>query len=98
MTEVYDAIRLMIREEVKKAIAETRQESQTVWLSQQEAAAYCGVNVATIRKWHGEGLNPNRVGKVCRYKRDELDAFLSKDKPQASISLRVKEILTRKAG
>lgn len=48
------------------------------WLSTAEAAYYLGVATQTLYKWRwlGEGPPAARAGRVVRYRRTELDAWL----------------------
>lgn len=48
------------------------------WLSTAEAAYYLGVSTHTLYKWRwlGEGPSAARVGRVIRYRRPALDAWL----------------------
>lgn len=48
-------------------------------LPPKEAAAYCGVTVATLAKWRQLGTGPSysaALGRDPRYHLDDLDAFL----------------------
>jgi transposase len=69
--------RAVVREEVQKALAELGPSAE--WLSQQDAAKHCGVDVSTIRNWHRQGLKFQRVGKVTRYSRADLESFLKRN-------------------
>jgi excisionase family DNA binding protein len=84
--------RLMIREEIRRALSEAG--SGLAWLSQQEAADHCDVSVATIRNWHRQGLKFQRVGRVARYERAELDAFMKRGS-NLSIDERVALVLRK---
>jgi hypothetical protein len=86
--------RQMIREEVQRALAALG--PQSAWLSQQDAAEHCGVNVATIRNWHRQGLKVQREGKVTRYARTDLDAFMRRGS-ETSVVSRVADVLAQNA-
>jgi excisionase family DNA binding protein len=47
-------------------------------LSTEELAELLGVHPATLATWRHEGRGPKfvKVGKVVRYRRGEIDAFL----------------------
>ena len=44
-----------------------------------EAAAYLGLAVSTLNKWrcYGEGPKYLKLGRAVRYRKQELDQFLS---------------------
>lgn len=67
-----ELIRRIVREELARALAKPAPEHMT----QAEAADYCKVTTVTLRKWHREGLKVARRGKVVRYAKADLDAFL----------------------
>ena len=50
------------------------------WLRQAEAAAYLGVSVRTLRKWHAHGVPSHRMGAGPRstplYRASELDEWV----------------------
>lgn len=47
------------------------------WLTPPDAARYVGVALGTMRNWTSGGRIPYvRRGRVVRYHRDELDAWL----------------------
>ncbi len=47
-------------------------------LSNREAADYLGLKAATLNKWrcHGDGPPFIKVGRLIRYRRADLDAYL----------------------
>ncbi len=47
-------------------------------LNNREAADYLGLKAATLNKWrcHGDGPPFIKVGRLIRYRRSDLDAFL----------------------
>jgi excisionase family DNA binding protein len=47
-------------------------------LNNREAADYLGLKAATLNKWrcHGDGPPFIKVGRLIRYRRTDLDAFL----------------------
>lgn len=49
-----------------------------VLLTPAELAALCQVPVGTVYRWnyHGTGPRPIRVGKHCRYRQTDVDAWL----------------------
>ena len=87
-----ETVREIIRFEIARAMSSG---STAEWLSQQEAADYCGVTVATVRNWHKQGLAPTRVGRLTRYSRQSLDAFVSKQS-KSDVSKQASEILSRR--
>lgn len=48
------------------------------WMTTDQAAAYLSVSPGTLRNWRVDGQGPraNTVGRIVRYHRDDLDAFL----------------------
>lgn len=48
-------------------------------LNNEEAAKYLGLKAATLNKWrvYGEGPPFIKVGRLVRYRRADLDAYLS---------------------
>jgi excisionase family DNA binding protein len=48
------------------------------WLTPAEAAAYLSVSPGCMANWRSQGKGPRYhvVGKVVRYHRDQLDAFM----------------------
>lgn len=48
------------------------------WLTTDEAAGYLSVAPGTLRNWRVDGQGPraNVVGRIVRYHRDSLDAFM----------------------
>ena len=56
---------------------ETVPTSPSPWLRPYAAAAYLGVALGTLRNWTSTGHVPfARRGRVVRYHREELDAWL----------------------
>ena len=47
-------------------------------LNTEEAAAYLGVRAQTLKGWRLRGVGPkcSALGKILRWRRDDLDAFL----------------------
>ncbi|MGE0821763.1 MAG: helix-turn-helix transcriptional regulator [Candidatus Binatia bacterium] len=50
-----------------------------------EIAAWLKVKLPTVRKWQQEGLPCIRVGRLCRYQRESVLAWL-KDREQRRTS------------
>lgn len=52
------------------------------WINIDEAAEYLGVNPGTIRDWirKGKGVPAHKVGKLWKFKRSELDAWIQSGK------------------
>jgi len=47
------------------------------WLSVDEIAGYLGVVKASIYRWiNGRGLPAHKLGKLWKFKRDEVDAWV----------------------
>ncbi len=83
MIDITDTLRQIVREEIARALSSqmpARLGKENEYLSQNDAAIYCGVTTATIRNWHAEGLRVNRTGRVVRYRREDLDAFMRQGK------------------
>jgi excisionase family DNA binding protein len=52
----------------------------SVWLAPREAAAYLGISLGTLRNWTSARYVPfARRGRVVRYRRHDLDAWLMRD-------------------
>lgn len=53
-------------------------ETQTPWMTTENAAAYLSVSPGTMHNWRSKGAGPTyrTVGRIVRYHRDDLDAFL----------------------
>jgi excisionase family DNA binding protein len=50
-------------------------------LTAPEAAAYLRVTRKTLRRWENSGLlTPVRIGRNIRYRRDDVDALLTREK------------------
>lgn len=71
-----DTLRIIVREEVRSALAELRQMPAGEMVSLQEASARVNVCVSTLEKWGKQGLTIARRGKVRRVDIDELRAFM----------------------
>ena len=52
-------------------------------MSTSEVAEYLNVSIDTIRRWryHRKGPAFLRIGKVCRYWRSEVDAWIESENP-----------------
>lgn len=52
------------------------------WIGIEEAANYLGVNKDTIRNWikKDTGIPAHRIGKLWRFKKSELDAWIKSGK------------------
>lgn len=48
------------------------------WISLEEAANYLGIKVVTLRNWlkRGNGIPANRIGKLWKFKKAELDLWV----------------------
>lgn len=48
------------------------------WMKTDQAAEYLQVSPGTLRNWRVDGHGPraSTVGRVVRYHRDDLDAFM----------------------
>lgn len=49
------------------------------WINIDEAAKYMGVKPGTIRDWirKGKGVPAHKIGKLWKFKRSELDAWIA---------------------
>ncbi|MAW80407.1 MAG: hypothetical protein CMI63_09220 [Parvularcula sp.] len=58
-------------------------------LNNEEAAQYLGLKAATLNKWrvYGEGPPFIKVGRLVRYRRTDLDAYLSRRLVQSTSEL-----------
>ncbi len=51
------------------------------WISIVDAASYLGVKVVTLRKWIKENKIPaHKIGKLWKFKKSELDAWVESGK------------------
>lgn len=46
-------------------------------MTPKQAAAHCQVTEATLRNWRAKGLKVETRGRVVRYRRRDLDAFMA---------------------
>lgn len=55
------------------------------WMTTDEAAGYLSVAPGTLRNWRVDGQGPraNVVGRIVRYHRESLDAFMDGGQPTA---------------
>lgn len=62
-------------ESMKKKISES-------WIGIEEAANYLDIKVVTLRNWlkQGNGIPANRIGKLWKFKRSELDIWVKSGK------------------
>lgn len=66
------------------------------YMSTKRAAEYADVHPQTIRKWIAEGhLRKHFAGRCIRVKREELDAYLSRnvDADEESVDERVMQLV-----
>lgn len=49
------------------------------WMTTDQAADYLSVSGGTLRNWRSAGAGPNyrTVGRIVRYHREDLDAFMT---------------------
>ncbi|MDA8586726.1 helix-turn-helix domain-containing protein [Rhodobacteraceae bacterium] len=52
--------------------------NDTPWMTTEAAAGYLSVSPGTMHNWRSKGTGPTykTVGRIVRYHRDDLDAFL----------------------
>ena len=52
------------------------------WIGIEEAANYLGVNKDTIRNWikKDTGISAHKIGKLWKFKKSELDAWIKSGK------------------
>ena len=50
----------------------------TSFLTREQAAKYLGVSVPSLARWasHGSGPAYYKLGRLARYRKDDLDAFI----------------------
>ncbi len=70
--------RQILREEIAHALAATRAEPPGDRMTPAQAATFCQVTPATLRNWRKAGLKCETLGKVVRYTRLELEAFMGR--------------------
>jgi hypothetical protein len=63
-------------ESVVRRVFDERRDSP--WLKTEEAAAYLGSTIGTLKTWRIRGCGPRHHGghRFTRYHKDDLDAFL----------------------
>ncbi len=71
-------------------------------MSTRELADYLGVPLATLYGWNSRGVGPRRfaIGRVTRYRRSDVDAWLAAhtiEAPDATRSGRYVLVKTREA-
>lgn len=56
----------------------TKAENDSPWMTTEAAAGYLSVSAGTMHNWRSKGIGPTyrTVGRIVRYHRDDLDAFL----------------------
>lgn len=56
----------------------TNDTTASPWLTTDQAAAYLSVSAGTLRNWRTQGQGPrcHTVGRIVRYHRDQLDAYM----------------------
>jgi excisionase family DNA binding protein len=56
----------------------TNDQTNSPWLTTEQAATYLSVSAGTMRNWrmNGQGPRYSVVGRIVRYHRDQLDAYL----------------------
>lgn len=71
-------IRTAIREELRVTVAPPPK-SDALWLDEQTVGARLGVSKATLQSWRYRGVGPSfyKLGKLVRYRAEELDAWLT---------------------
>ena len=81
---VREAVRDVVREELPgvlaalMATAAPEPESESRYLTPQEAASRCGVSEKTVRGWVQEGKLPaRRAGRLLRIDRHDLEDYLA---------------------
>ena len=59
--------------------------TESRWLSVEEIARYLGVVQETVYRWtRGKGLPAHRVGKLWKFKADEVDSWIKSGKANES--------------
>ena len=99
------AIRAMVREEVRAAVAEVltrnapaRAAEEGGYLSIAGAARFASVAPGTLRRWIRTGRLPvRRAGRVYRIARAELEAFLERTGVSAEVAAKARAIARRAA-
>ena len=53
-------------------------ENETPWMTTEVAAKYISVSPGTMHNWRSKGTGPScrTVGRIVRYHRHDLDAFM----------------------
>ena len=56
----------------------TEERTDTPWMTSEQAAGYLSVSKGTMHNWRSKGAGPRyrTVGRIVRYHRNDLDAFL----------------------
>jgi len=55
-----------------------QEKTGTPWMTTEQASSYLSVSSGTMHNWRSKGAGPKyrTVGRIVRYHRDDLDAFL----------------------
>lgn len=53
-------------------------QTDTPWMTTEVAAKYLSVSPGTMHNWRSKGTGPSyrTVGRIVRYHRDDLDAYM----------------------
>ena len=73
--QIAEAVRAVVREEVRAALAEHRAGPAGEWLSTDEAAEIAGVQPKTVRAWVSSGLPASKRGRRLVIARSALEAY-----------------------
>ncbi len=70
--------RQILREEIAKALAAERDVPPSDRMTPAQAATFCQVTPATLRNWRKIGLKCETQGRIVRYTKLELEAFMGR--------------------
>lgn len=69
--------RQILREEIRAVLSE-RTTAVPEYLTPEQAAVFANVTPMTLRNWRKRGLKAAKEGKVVRYRRADLVAYMSR--------------------
>jgi excisionase family DNA binding protein len=77
-------LRVLVRQEVERALREQAKPPPSDWLSTDEAAELVGVRPKTVRSWVAAGMPATRRGRRLVIARRVLEAYRSGATPEAA--------------
>lgn len=76
--ELKDSIITDVKAEIQKLSESLKNPNEIKYLTRQEVATIFQISLVTLTEWNKKGiLNPYRLGKLVRYKSNEIDQALT---------------------